>query len=173
MLRISMHGRSTVEACAGVPGRRVMVSYHYRVGHANLMNTLFCFRRMLAREQEVAEIRMYQPAHVNNAGEHCHKVAEIASTARKGQSHPRGKKAKPAPVRCPASLPRQARSRCSEPSLTLFAVKGWRVQLCAEAGRGPSLVSAPVAALRSGLMGCMHCRMASRRRATWPRSCRR
>ena len=41
MLRICMHGRSTVEACAGVPGRRVMVSYQFRGGHANLMNIFF------------------------------------------------------------------------------------------------------------------------------------
>ena len=46
--------------------------------------------RVLAREPEVAEIRMYQPAHVNGTGENCHN----ASTQRKGISHPRGKKLK-------------------------------------------------------------------------------
>ena len=46
--------------------------------------------RVLAREPEVAEIRMYQPAHVNSIGENCHN----ASTQRKGISHPRGKKLK-------------------------------------------------------------------------------
>ena len=76
-----------------------MVPYQVEGGHCQLIDMFF--RRVLAREQEVAEIRMYQPAHVNNAGEHCHN----ASTARKGQSHPRGKKAKPAPVRCPRKLP--------------------------------------------------------------------
>ena len=50
--------------------------------------------RVLAREPEAAEIRMYQPGHMNAQGENCHN----ASTMRKGISHPRGKKARQAQV---------------------------------------------------------------------------
>lgn len=101
----NVHGPASIHRICSWPmlSRAAVCRDDARTGSTSPVQHNDALHRVLAREPEVAEIRMYQPAHVNSLGENCHN----ASTQRKGISHPRGKRLKSGQARPQATASHQ------------------------------------------------------------------